>query len=118
MTISSMAGAAVVPVEDVRARLAFAALGCDEDLPVKRGFSCSLTSKSEPVGPREGRTETVAGMLSLGIAFLADFSVEKDSKAAAPSRSTSYPASTKRPSGGTKDSSPGLAFHWLSLTQG
>lgn len=119
MVISSIAGADVVPVEeDTRPRLAFAALGWEGLFPLNRGLSWSLTSKSVPVGPREGWTDTVAGMFSFGLEVFAFFSVEKASSAAEPSRSTSYPASTKRPSGGTNESSPGLAFHWLSLTQG
>lgn len=87
------------------------------DLPVNRGLSCNRTSKSDPEGPRDGCTDTVAGMLSFGSDFeFAD--VEKESSAAGPKRSTSYPARTNRPSGGTKESSPGRSFHLLSLTQG
>lgn len=59
-----------------------------KDLPVKRGFSWSFTSKSAPVGPRVGVTEMVAGILSFG----EDLEVvleEKDSKAKGPRRSTS-----------------------------
>lgn len=101
MVISSMAGEDVVPVEEKgapaipRPRPAPRLLllmdeggGALADLPVKRGLSWRRTSKSDPVGPREVWTETVAGILSLGI-DLDVFDEEKESSAAGPRRSTS-----------------------------
>src|SRR5688500_15904005 len=85
--------------------------------PAYRGLSRRRTSKSAPVGPRDVVMETVAGMLSFGATARLGC-VEKASRAVRPRRSTSYPARTKRPSGGTKESSPGRSFHLFKRTQG
>ena len=85
--------------------------------PENRGFRLNRTSKSAPVGPREVIMDTVAGTFNFG-PVLGFVELEKESSAVGPRRSTSYPASTKRPSGGTKESSPGRSFHLFSLTEG
>ena len=80
----------------------------------------SSAAKSSPAGPREVDMETVAGMgrfLRVAVVQEAEVEVEVELEVE-DKRSTSYPASKKRPSGGMKLNSPGDSFHRLSRTQG
>jgi hypothetical protein len=69
------------------------------------------TSKSAQVGPREVLTSTFTGSLRLAELLV-------NLPEATGRRSTSYPANTKRPSGGIKLSSPGRSLHLANLTHG
>lgn len=81
--------------------------------PGKLVFKVSRTSNSAPVGPSDLCRSTVAGRNSFSI-WLGGLS----SSGSMGCRSTSYPARTKRPSGGTKLSSPGFSLHRARRTQG
>lgn len=81
--------------------------------PGKFVLRVSRTSKSEPVGPSDFRMSTKAGRNTFSMWFGG-----WSESGSIGIRSTSYPARTKRPSGGTKLSSPGRSLHLASRTQG
>ena len=79
------------------------------------GFNVSRAWNSSPFADSDCRISTDTGRLRSGFGILPV--VEEDVNISG-SRLHSYPASTKRPSGGTKLSSPGCSRHRASLTQG
>lgn len=87
----------------------------EPELVVALGLRTSLASNSSPLVPNDGRTSTVIGRLRVGVEILPGFDGDVNMSG---SRLHSYPASTNRPSGGTKLSSPGVSRHRASLTQG
>lgn len=81
--------------------------------PGKFVLSVKRTSKSEPVGPSDLWMSTMAGRNIFSM-WLGGWS----RSGSVGRRSTSYPASMNRPSGGMKQSSPGRSLHFASRTQG
>ncbi len=82
-------------------------LPCPETLVMN-----SLTSKSEPIGPRHVFTSRLIGSFKFDALLFPNLLLWKGK------RSTSYPAKTNLPSGGTKLSSPGFSRHLANLTHG
>jgi len=79
------------------------------------GFNVSRAWNSSPLADNDCRMSTDTGRLRSGFGI---FPVVEEDVNISGKRLHSYPASTKRPSGGTKLSSPGCSRQRANLTQG